>query len=141
MTVLMIFSLLLVPGAEAATSESDVLGRYWLPERDGQFEIYRKDDRYFGRVVEYDIPGQLDENNADKSLRSRAFIGIDMLANFRFEEDDGQWAGGTIYDAGNGKTYDCYMWFEKGKPNVLQARGFIGFSFLGRTESFTRVEP
>lgn len=118
---------------------NDVLGLYWLPDRDGQFEIYIKDGRYFGRVSAYDIGGQLDQENADPSLRTRPFLGIDMFENFRFDEKEGKWIGGTIYDGTNGKTYDCSMWFEEGEPNTLVARGFIGFSFLGRNQNFDRV--
>jgi len=130
-----------VPGFAGAetTGANTLLGRYWLPDHDGQFEIYQKDGRYFGRVVSYDEPEQLDENNAEPALRTRPFIGIDMFAGFRFDASDERWIDGTIYDAKGGKTYDCILWFEEDKPLVLQARGYIGFSFLGRTETFDRV--
>ncbi|MFK7895298.1 MAG: DUF2147 domain-containing protein [Myxococcota bacterium] len=117
-----------------------MLGRYWLPDRDGQFEISKREGRYFGRVISYDKPGQLDIANEDPELRSRPFVGVDMFADFHFEKSESRWAGGTIYDAMSGKTYDCNLWFEAGEPGVLQARGYIGFSFLGRTEQFVRVE-
>lgn len=136
------FVVLLFVFASASWARADaneVLGRYWLPDRDGQFEIYEQGGRYFGRVVAYDELEQLDENNADESLRSRRFLGIDMFTNFRFDADENQWVDGQIYDGTNGKTYDCYMWFEDGEPNVLVARGFIGFSLFGRNESFARV--
>ncbi len=121
--------------------ESDVLGRYWLPDRDGQFEIYRQGGRFFGRVVAYDVEGQLDEKNPEPALRSRPFVGIDMFQSFRFEPDSGRWVDGSIYDASSGTTYDAYLWFEEDRPDVLLGRGFVGFSLLGRTERFERVGP
>ena len=125
----------------AAAGGEALLGRYWLPDRDGQFEIYTKGDLFFGRVVAYDEPNQLDENNADPALRTRPFVGIDMFESFRFDPATSQWVDGTIYDATNGKTYDCHMWFEPDAPDTLVARGFIGFSLFGRNERFERVVP
>jgi uncharacterized protein (DUF2147 family) len=138
-TLFLILVASLTAAASKQAGEDVLLGRYWLPDRDGQFEIEKREGRYFGRVVSYDKPGQLDYANADPALRSRRFVGIDMLADFHFNKAEAQWAGGTIYDGMSGKTYDCNLWFEASEPNVLQARGYIGFSFFGRTESFERV--
>lgn len=132
---------LLAFASQTRANGSEVLGRYWLPDHDGQIEIYRQADLFHGRVVSYDISGQLDEENPNPVLRARPFVGIVMLSNFQFEANSGRWVNGTIYDAASGKSYDCTMWFEEGEPNVLMARGFVGFSFLGRTERFVRVEP
>ena len=144
LSILLSVSLLIVvatPARALEISPDEVRGRYWLPDHDGQVEIYAKGRRYFGRVVAYDVAGQLDEENADRTLRGRPFLGIEMFGNFRFDSDDGRWVDGTIYDGGNGKTYECTMWFEAGEPNVLVARGFIGFSLLGRNTKFDRVVP
>lgn len=144
MLATMVFWLLaggLTASASTVVRADALLGRYWLPDHDGQFEIYEREGRYFGRVISYDVPGQLDDANADPALRSRPFVGIDMFAGFRFDAAEGRWTGGTIYDGKSGKTYDCNLWFEAGEPHILQARGFIGFAFLGRTERFERVEP
>lgn len=136
-TVLLFASL--VAEAAGPVQRDTLLGRYWFPERDGQFEVYKKAGRYFGRVISFDEAGQLDENNTDPELRSRPFVGIDMLAGFEFDASESRWTDGTIYDPKSGKTYDCNLWFDVDEPQVLQARGYIGFSFLGRTETFDRV--
>lgn len=117
-----------------------MLGRYWLPKRVGQIELYRTGDRFHGKVISYEIPGQLDEQNPKPEFRFRAFVGIDMFEGFRFDPETQRWIDGTIYDGGNGKTYDCLLWFEDDDKSVLFARGFIGVSFLGRTERFERVD-
>ena len=134
--------LTLPPVAAAAETGADaVLGRYWLPDRDGQIEIYEAGGLYRGKVVAYDVAGQLDEKNPDPKRRSRPFVGIDMFWDFRFDPSEKQWVDGRIYDANDGSTYSCYLWFEDGDPSVLWARGYIGVSFLGRTEKFDRVAP
>lgn len=54
-------------------------------------------------------------------------------------------ANGTVYDSGeildpeNGKTYKCKMTLSP-NGNELEVRGFIGFSLLGRSQTWKRVE-
>ena len=44
-----------------------------------------------------------------------------------------------IYDPDNGKNYKCKIKFGDNEK-TLKVRGFIGFSMLGRTTYWTRVE-
>jgi len=120
------------PGADA------VLGKWWFPKKNGQFEMTKSNGIYTGRVVAYDDADALDKNNPDPKLAKRKFIGIEMLSNFKYEGNS-RWEGGTIYDGDSGKTYKCSLWFDKGKPDDLNARGYIGISLLGRNEVFKRV--
>ena len=124
--------------AESAATE--LQGTYWLPEKDGQIEVYQKAEKYFGRIIAYDVAGQLDEKNPNPALRTRPIIGVDLLSDFIFDGESGRWIAGTIYDAKSGKTYKCKLWFEDDEPGVLWARGYIGISLLGRTERFERIE-
>lgn len=54
-------------------------------------------------------------------------------------------ANGAIYDSGeildpeNGKTYKCKMTLSP-NGNELEVRGFIGFSLLGRSQTWKRIE-
>jgi uncharacterized protein (DUF2147 family) len=116
-----------------------VLGQWWFPKKNGKMEIRREKDKYFGKVVDYDDPDALDEHNPDPNLQTRPFIGIEMLADFNYDPQEKKWIDGTIYDGESGKTYKCSMWFENGDASRMNVRGYIGFSFLGRTEVFTRV--
>ena len=130
--------LLAVTAAHAEPLANDVAGRYWLPDRDGQIEIALRDGRYFGTVVAYDEPDQLDELNPDPQLQARTILGLDLFESFRFDGEE-RWVGGTIYDARSGSTYDCEMWFEGSDRSLLWARGYVGIPLFGRTESFERV--
>jgi flagellar biosynthesis/type III secretory pathway ATPase len=80
-----------------------------------------------------------DVADTEHKLAARKFIGIEMLSNFKYDPGKNQWLEGSIYDGDSGKTYSCSLWFEKGKPNELRARGYIGIALLGRTEVFQRV--
>ena len=138
MKTLTLCLLLMTSTAIAESSGDRILGRFWLPEKDGQLEIYRQGAKYFGRVVSYDVAGQLDEKNPAPDLRERPIVGVDLLSGFRFD-DEARWIDGTIYDAKSGKTYKCRLWFEDDDSDALWARGYIGISLLGRTELFERV--
>ncbi len=53
--------------------------------------------------------------------------------------DGEQFAGGEILDPDNGKVYSCKLTpIDEGRR--LEVRGYIGFSFLGRTQTWIRQE-
>ena len=52
--------------------------------------------------------------------------------------EDDVWEEGTILDPKSGKVYDCYINLEDG--NTLKVRGYLGFSFLGRTQIWKRKD-
>ena len=139
----LVVALLVTSGLRAMAEEKSagdaVLGKWWFPKKNGQFEIKKANGIYSGRVIAYDDPEALDKNNPDPKLAARKFVGIEMLSNFKYDPAKNQWSQGTIYDGDSGKTYSCSLWYEKGKPNELRGRGYIGISLLGRTEVFQRV--
>ncbi|MFY7651685.1 MAG: DUF2147 domain-containing protein [Chitinophagaceae bacterium] len=117
-------------------AQQAILGKWLTPEKDGHIEIYEQGNKYFGKIV-WGKDIRLDENNPKPELRKRSLLGVTILNGFEYKNN--QWINGTIYDPNNGKTYQCKMELEKGNK-VLRVRGFIGFSLLGRTELFTKVE-
>jgi len=56
------------------------------------------------------------------------------------KDDDGKtWDGGKILDPKNGKVYSAKMTpIEGGRK--LEVRGYLGFSLLGRTQTWVRTE-
>jgi len=51
--------------------------------------------------------------------------------------NDNNWSNGTIYDARSGKTYSLNATLKD--KHTLFMRGYFGFSFIGKTTSWTRV--
>ena len=78
---------------------------------------------------------KIDRENPDPKLRTRPLVGLELLKDFKLTEP-GLWKEGTIYDPESGNTYKCKMTLES--PNRLKVRGYIGFSFIGRTQIWTR---
>jgi len=119
-------------------AQDQIIGKWWTPKKDGQIEIYKSGTKYFGKLIWGKDGTKKDVNNPKEELRTRPLIGMDLFTNFTYNASDAQWIDGKIYDPQGGKTYSCKIWLtDDGK--TLNARGFIGFSLLGRTEKFTRL--
>jgi uncharacterized protein (DUF2147 family) len=123
----------------------DVLGVWLNEDKDAHVEIVNKDGKYFGEVIwllnpidEKTGKAKLDKENPDEELQKRPVMGLQLLADFEFDDDE--WEDGTIYDPKSGKTYSCYMEFSDKTKDKLKVRGFIGVSLLGRTTYWTRVK-
>ena len=129
---------LLMAVTSKAQYKDAIVGKWLSADGDGKVEIYKKGDKYYGKLVWLKEPNEdngtpkVDDENPDASKRSTPLMGLVILKNFTFE--DGFWQNGTIYDPKNGKTYKCEMWMD-GK-NTLRIRGYV--AFLHRTESWTR---
>jgi len=123
----------------AQADENDITGLWYNEDKTGKIRIFEKDNQFFGELTWVDLdPGDsgLDDNNPDQQMRSKPLVGLLILKGFEY--DDGAYEDGTIYDPENGKTYSCTMKLED--INKLYVRGFIGFSLIGRTTYWTRVE-
>ncbi|RYY84179.1 MAG: DUF2147 domain-containing protein [Chitinophagaceae bacterium] len=135
-------ALLLALCLSAGVSAQDaLLGRWWSPKKDGQIEFYKSNNgKYYGRLVWSKTPGKKDDNNPDASLRARELMGTNIFSGFTYDAGDGEWVDGKVYDPHNGKLYNCKLWITN-NGKTLNARGYVGFSLLGRTEKFERVAP
>lgn len=81
----------------------------------------------------------VDSKNPDPSLRNHKLVGLLLLSGFEQKDDDpGVWKHGRIYDPEDGRTYSCNLTVQD--HNNLRVRGYVGFSFLGKTQVWTRVE-
>ncbi len=148
--MILIAGLMFLPMLNANAQEvksDDILGIWLNEDKDAHVNIYIENDKYYGKIVWLDEPideetgkPKLDDENNDESLRDRPVMGLLLLRDFEFDGDD-EWEDGKVYDPKNGKDYSCYMEFpDEEDKNKLKVRGYIGFSLLGRTTWWTRVE-
>ncbi|TCJ14436.1 DUF2147 domain-containing protein [Flaviaesturariibacter flavus] len=136
----LLVSFAILTSAIAATAQDAAVGKWWTPKRDGQIEVFKATSgKYFGKLIWGKTPGKKDEKNPDPALRSRDLVGINLFTGFAYDADDKEWVDGKIYDPTSGKTYSCKLWLTDNNK-VMNVRGYIGFSLLGRTEKFSRVE-
>ena len=136
-----LFTIVCAVSASAQNADA-IIGKWLNPTGEGQIQIYKKGNKFFGKLAWMKAPNdangkpKLDTENPDVSLRSRPRLGIELLKDFTFDGDD-VYEGGTIYDPKSGKNYSCKMTL---KGDVLKVRGFVGISLLGRSEIFKRVK-
>lgn len=129
-------------GFVMAQQADDILGKWLTDEGKAQIEVFKKGEKYCGKIVWLKEPNnddgspKVDKENPKETLRSRKILGMELLTDFVFDDDE--WEDGEIYDAESGKTYSCVITMPNSK--TLDVRGYIGVSWVGRTTSWTRVE-
>jgi len=139
----------------ALAGDADAIIGVWATDPEGEggqahIEISAVGDQYSGKIVWLDEPlytaddedgevgePKVDKNNPDPALRSRPIVGLELMRGFTYD-GKGTWKKGTIYDPDNGKTYKSKV--RLSDNGVLNVRGYIGISMIGRTSHWTRVE-
>ena len=142
------FALLLLVGlllagvpARAAVSPDAVLGVWKNGEGTGMIQIFKKADKYYGRLVWLKVANtpegkpRTDVNNPDETKRTVPLKGLVNMRDFKFGGEN-KWEEGKIYDPKNGSDYSCEMTLTD--ANTLEVRGFIGVSLFGRTDVWKR---
>lgn len=133
---LMTFCALIMTISLYAQSADPIVGKWQNPSGEGKIEIYKKNDKFYGKLFWVKDADKKDVNNPKENLRSRRIQGLEILTNFT--KSGKSYEDGQIYDPKSGKTYSCKMTLKG--TNQLDIRGYVGVSFLGRTETWKRIE-
>jgi uncharacterized protein (DUF2147 family) len=140
---ILLFTVLFVGLKSYALAQTDKLEGYWYnEEKSAKIHIYKaKDGHFYGKIAWLAIPlkdgkPKVDDKNPDKARQNDPLIGLLILQDFSADGDN-SYSGGTIYDPKNGKTYSCKI---KYSSTVLDVRGYVGISLIGRTTKWTKAE-
>jgi uncharacterized protein (DUF2147 family) len=137
--------LTLVFAFNIASAQDEIIGKWkTIDDETGKaksiVEIYKKGDKYYGKIVKL-----LTKENEDGVCRTcegkyknKNIIGLVILKDLEYDAGDKEWEDGTIMDPKNAKEYSVYLALES--PEKLKVRGYIGFSLIGRTQYWYRVE-
>lgn len=123
-----------------ALAQNQIVGKWMSEDKEGITEIYEQNKLYFGKITWLKKPNDdkgkpiTDTENPDKSKRNIAIMGLVILSDFSFKNNE--WKGGKIYDPQKGKTYTCTMWLTDN--NTLKVRGYVGIFY--QTQIWTRVK-
>ncbi|WP_018985945.1 DUF2147 domain-containing protein [Methylophilus methylotrophus] len=71
--------------------------------------------------------------------KGQKIVGMTIAKHLKSSSKSNVYEGGEILDPENGKTYKCKMTLSP-NGNELEVRGFIGFSLLGRSQTWKRIE-
>ncbi|MAP81411.1 MAG: hypothetical protein CL526_10020 [Aequorivita sp.] len=138
--ILLTFSLVVL--TVFTSSAQDVFGKWkTFDDETGEaksiVEIYEENGKVFGKVVEILNPAKKDAicTKCPGKDKGEPILGLVIIKDL--EKDGDEYNDGTIMDPNNGKIYKCFI--ELDGANKLDVRGYIGFSLLGRTQTWTRV--
>lgn len=124
-----------------AQSENAILGLWYNTEKTAKVEIVKTGSEYLGKIVWLQDPNPegmpaIDKQNANPKLRTRPLMGLAILDGLNYS--GGMWKDGEIYDPASGKTYSCELKLKS--DSILEVKGYVGFSFVGRTVEWTRIK-
>jgi uncharacterized protein (DUF2147 family) len=124
-----------------AQSENAILGLWHNTEKTAQIQIIKSGSEFIGKITWVKNPNPdgkpiLDKQNSDPKLRTRPVLGLSILDGLKY--GGGVWKDGEIYDPNSGKTYSCEVRLKS--EAVLEVKGYVGFSFVGRTVEWTRIK-
>lgn len=105
-------------------------------EAKSHVQIFEKDGKFFGKIVKL-LPAATATvcENCPGDKKGKSLVGMEIVENLEKYKD--YFSYGTIMDPASGKIYKCSIWRE-GK--TLKVRGYIGFSLLGRNQTWHLVE-
>jgi uncharacterized protein (DUF2147 family) len=122
-------------------TNADIVGEWYNAEKDAVITLFEENETVSGKITWMQFPNddngnpKTDPLNPDEKLKSRARMGMVMLTGFTFIKDK-IWDDGELYDPKKGKTYSGMMTLKD--KNTIDLRGYIGFSFIGRSSTWTR---
>lgn len=143
-TLILIITVALSFNLTSAPTENQegITGTWLVQDGSAKVHVEKAGGKYHGKIVWLKNPlnrnGQpeRDLRNPDKALQSRPVLGLPLLSNF-VQGSNNVWEDGKIYDPESGSTYSCKITLKN--PQLMEVRGYVGFSLLGRTEKWTRV--
>jgi uncharacterized protein (DUF2147 family) len=144
--LLFILTILISSNAVFAQKDPDqIIGKWQTGTGNAHVEIYKNGNQYQGKIVWMSEPidpvtkkPKTDTKHPNPEQHSRPLLGLINLWGFQFNEKEGNWEGGHIYDPKNGKEYKCNISLKD--KNTLNVRGYIGFSMIGRTDVWTKTK-
>ena len=122
-------------------TNADIVGEWYNAEKDAVITLFEENETVSGKITWMQLPNddngnpKTDPLNPDEKLKSRARMGMVMMSGFAYDEDN-VWDDGELYDPKKGKSYSGMMTLKD--KNTIDLRGYIGFSFIGRSSTWTR---
>jgi len=104
-------------------------------------KIYIEEGKLYGDIVKlFRKPGEdpdpiCDKCDEDDPRYNQKILGMTIITEMEYQEDDNEWEDGEIMDPKKGKVYTCKLWVEDGK---LQVRGYV--LFFHRTQEWLRYD-
>lgn len=98
--------------------------------------LYVENGKLYGKIERLLLPedqGKVCEKCKGKE-KNQPIEGLIIVKGL--SKDGEVWTDGKILDPANGKSYDCTIKLDD--SNTLNVRGYLGFSFIGRSQVWKR---
>ncbi len=133
---------ILIFSLSVSMSAQDIFGK-WISiddesgEEKSIVEIYKKDGRVFGKIIELLRPQDKDGlcDKCDGVNFNKPVVGLEIIKGLN--KSGKYYKDGNILDPENGKDYNCKIWIDTENPNTLNVRGYIAFFY--RTQYWKRI--
>ena len=131
--------------SNAQNNPDAIIGKWVTLQNNLAVEVYKQDDSFKAKILWFKdtddtsrpMESRLDDKNPDKSLRTRKWIGMEVLRDLRYNAENNEWQDGKVYVAKNGKEWDSVAWMTE--DNLLKVKGYWLFKFLCQTLTFKRI--
>ncbi len=107
-TIAILTVLLLISSMVFAQKADDIIGKYHLPNK-LDLEIYKVGDKYFGKIIAlngYEDGQTVDVKNPDDSKQNQPLIGMVILKDLEWDQEEKQWVNGNMYGPEKGMVFN-----------------------------------
>jgi uncharacterized protein (DUF2147 family) len=101
-------------------------------------EIYEASGKIYGKIIDIVDPGKRNSKceKCTGSDYNKPVLGLVIIKGLT--KDDDEFNDGKIIDPESGKAYKCFI--KLASKDKLEVRGYIGFSLIGRSQTWIRVQ-
>jgi uncharacterized protein (DUF2147 family) len=143
LTITICFISICISNTYAQYDGDKILGKWMSAAKDMTVEVYKHNGYYQAKVIwfvcdeGFVMSDFKDKKNPNSALRSRPWLGMNVLENLQFKHKN-EWGNGKIYDPNSGHTFSSVCHLENG--NILKVRGYWLYEWMGKNLTFHRVE-
>jgi uncharacterized protein (DUF2147 family) len=101
----------------------------------GAVETWIHEGKLYGKMIKSRDGGLVNCDGCSGDQKGKPIVGLVVIS--ALSPDGDIWEGGTITDPESGKVYKAKV---RANGDDLLVRGFIGFSMIGRTETWKRIK-
>jgi uncharacterized protein (DUF2147 family) len=137
---LFLIAFVFATGTHAQAASKQAFEGVWVSvddvsnQRKSEIRLYVEGGKLYGQIARL----LLEEDKGKRcvackgALKDKPIEGLTIIEGLGW--DGSAWTGGKILDPANGKQYSCTLTLEGN--TTLKVRGYMGFSLLGRTQTW-----
>lgn len=138
-----VFALVSLAAGRVFAADPDPFGRWkTIDDTTGQpkalVRIFERDGELFGKI-EAGVGEHKREicDLCSDDRKNQPLVGMEIIRHMK--KSGNEYVGGEILDPDTGKVYRCRLRVDDGGKKLI-VRGYLGFSLLGRTQTWIRQD-